>query len=316
MSEGFTVRPATTDDRPAILSLCRSTLGWGDDPRFDRLYEWKHEANAFGASYCWVAEQAGEVIGVRLFMRWEFMLHGRPIRAVRAVDTATHPQHQGRGIFTALTLHGLQHVAADGVEFVFNTPNDKSLPGYVKMGWSQVGRLAAAVRFAGPTGAVAALRSRAPADLWPLETGAGVAYSEWAHQRSSVDRIAGDDGLRTNWTTDRLAWRYSLPELGYRTLDHRDTSLVFRLRRRRSAVELVACDAFGDVSPRAVDRAIRHAIDATGASYGLRLGDPAWGRAVVPLPGGGPVLAYRPCGATGGAVPSAWALTMGDIELF
>ncbi len=34
----------------------------------------------------------------------------------------------------------------DGVDVVFNTPNDQSRPGYLKMGWSEVGRVPVAVR--------------------------------------------------------------------------------------------------------------------------------------------------------------------------
>src|SRR5207245_291635 len=40
----------------------------------------------------------------------------------------------------------LDELATDGVELVFNTPNRQSLPGYLKMGWREVGRLPAAVR--------------------------------------------------------------------------------------------------------------------------------------------------------------------------
>ena len=310
------LREAGPDDRPAILDLCRATLGWGDDPRFERLFEWKHERNAFGPSYCWVAADAGEVVGVRLFMRWEFRRGGQTMRAVRAVDTATHPDHQGRGIFTTLTLHGLEAVAADSVEFVFNTPNDKSRPGYLKMGWSQVGRLPAAVRLAGPGGAVRAARSRVPADLWPVASTAGTAFVDWIERRSDIAFAEPQHSLHTAWTIDRLAWRYSLPELGYRVLDHRNTSVVFRLRRRGAALELVVCGTFGDHTARAIDRAIGAAVSATGASYGLRLGPPAVARGVVPLPGGGPVLTWRGFGAGSMPALSDWALTMGDIELF
>ncbi|MEY4173231.1 MAG: hypothetical protein RI900_396, partial [Actinomycetota bacterium] len=39
MSDGLTIRTSVGSDRAAIMALCRSTLGWGDDPRFDRLFE-------------------------------------------------------------------------------------------------------------------------------------------------------------------------------------------------------------------------------------------------------------------------------------
>lgn len=316
MSEGFSIRAAVDADRPAIMALCRSTLGWGDDQRFDRLFEWKHETNAFGRSYCWVAVDSDQVVGLRLFMRWEFLHDGRPVSAVRAVDTATHPDHQGRGIFTALTMHGLHEVASQGVEFVFNTPNDKSRPGYLKMGWSEVGRLSASVRFSGPRGVAAALRSRVPADLWSVSTSAGIPFVRWIDANDEVRFDNADSSLRTNWDGPRLRWRYSQPDLDYRVFEHRGTALIFRLRRRGAATELVACEALGDRTPRSVDRAIARGVRASGASYGLRLGSPAWRRCVVPLPGGGPMLTWRAVGSQPKPEADRWHLSMGDVELF
>ena len=140
------IRPATAADREAIVALLGASLGWGDDDRYRALYAWKHETNPFGPSPAWVVDDGGDVVAVRLFMRWEFCRGGRRLRAVRAVDTATHPSHQGKGLFTALTLHALEACRADGVDFVFNTPNEQSRPGYLKMGWREVGRLPAAMR--------------------------------------------------------------------------------------------------------------------------------------------------------------------------
>ena len=68
------------------------------------------------------------------------------LRAVRAVDTATDPDYQGRGLFTRLTLQAIDELRAEGVDFVFNTPNDQSRPGYLKMGWQVVGTLPTHVR--------------------------------------------------------------------------------------------------------------------------------------------------------------------------
>ena len=100
------------------------------------------------------------IVGLRAFMRWEFVRGGEVLHAVRAVDTATHPDYQGKGLFTAMTMHGLDVISDDGIDFVFNTPNDKSRPGYLKMGWQEVGKLPVAIRVAGPGGAMRMARSR------------------------------------------------------------------------------------------------------------------------------------------------------------
>ena len=149
------IRPAEPEDRDAIITLLQRSLGSDGDPRYPELFAWKHDTNRFGPSPMWVATDGGRVVAFRALMRWEFVRGGKVLRAVRAVDTATDPDYQGRGLFRALTMHGLESVRAEGVDFVFNTPNDQSRPGYLKMGWREVGRLPAAVRFTGPTGHVA-----------------------------------------------------------------------------------------------------------------------------------------------------------------
>ena len=135
LAPGIEIRPATPEDRPAILALLTKSLGWHDDPRYQALFEWKHDENPFGPSPMWVACDGDRVVALRVFMRWQFRRGDEILRAVRAVDTATDPDYQGKGLFTALTLHGLDELRADGVDFVFNTPNAQSLPGYLKMGW-------------------------------------------------------------------------------------------------------------------------------------------------------------------------------------
>ena len=146
MSGDVEIRRANDDDLPAIFALLRAALSWDDDPRFEALYDWKHRRNAFGPSPSWVALDAGRVVGFRALLRWEFERGATIIRAVRPVDTATHPEYQGRGIFTRLTLHALDELRQEGVTLVFNTPNDQSRPGYLKMGWVPVGRLPAIAR--------------------------------------------------------------------------------------------------------------------------------------------------------------------------
>src|SRR5687767_6957749 len=114
-----------------LMELLAASLRWVPDELFGRFFAWKHEQGPFGASPAWVALDGERLAGFRTFLRWEFNHpDGRIRRGVRAVDTATHPDYQGRGIFRDLTLQALDHLRADGVDFVFNTPNAQSLPGY------------------------------------------------------------------------------------------------------------------------------------------------------------------------------------------
>jgi GNAT superfamily N-acetyltransferase len=314
---GYEIRPAVPGDRPALLALATASLGWRDDERHARLFAWKHDENPFGPSPMWVATAGGEVVGLRAFLRWQLHRGDEVISAVRAVDTATHPDHQGKGLFTALTLHALDAVAAEGVDLVFNTPNDKSMPGYLKMGWREVGRLPASVRLARPGSVVTTVRSRAAADLWSQPLDVGVGADSWLdHHEPVVD--APDDPRRivTPVSAAFWRWRFGGDLLGYRVVESSDSTaaVVVRARRRGASTELVQAATSGD--PAGVDDACRRALSASGADHLLAIGRPDLGHGRLPVPGVGPRLVMR--SLSGVAVPplANWALTLGDVELF
>src|SRR5947207_641939 len=134
------IRPASGDDLPGILEVCRRALGWSDVST--RFLEWKHLESPFGPSLMMVAVDHERVVGFRAFLRWEFVDGaGGTVRAARAVDTATDPEYQRRGLFRSLTLAALDALRDDGTRFVWNTPNATSLAGYLTMGWQEVGRI-------------------------------------------------------------------------------------------------------------------------------------------------------------------------------
>ena len=311
------IRPAQPDDRAAVLDLLRRSLGGDDDPRYADLFAWKHDHNCFGQSPMWVATEADQIISFRAFMRWEFERGGSVLRAVRAVDTATDPDHQGKGLFTALTMHAVREVTNEGIDFVFNTPNDQSRPGYLKMGWREVGRLSAAVRFIGPAGATRALRARVPAERWSSDLAIGTGVVDWLAGGGMNGRLAAPTDvrqLRTRVDDEFLLWRYGTPLLGYRVIDDGDAAVIVRARRRGAAQELVV--AFGVGARDRIDRLAARAARQAHADYAIRLGSPRVSTGFAPLPGGGPVLTWRRVNDPGMAPLANWGLTLGDVELF
>jgi glycosyltransferase involved in cell wall biosynthesis/GNAT superfamily N-acetyltransferase len=315
--QGYDIRPAQESDRAALLALAAATLGWHDDERHGRLFAWKHDENPFGPSPMWVATAAGSIVGLRAFLRWQLQRGAEHIDAVRAVDTATHPDHQGKGLFTALTLHALDAVAADGVDLVFNTPNDSSLPGYLKMGWTEIGRLPAAARFAGAAGLVRAARSRTAADLWSVPLRIGLDVDAWLdiHQ-PDVDRATDPRLITTPVTSDLWRWRFGGDLLGYRVVESRDGTgaVVVRARRRGASLELVHAASSGPSA--AVEDAARLALHESGAGHLLALDHADLRRGLVPLPRIGPRLVMRSVSGVAAPPLANWALTLGDVELF
>ena len=275
----------------------------------------------------WVAVTDHRIVGFRAFLRWEFATSdGASVRAVRAVDTATDPDYQGQGVFTRLTRTALEELRSDSVTFVFNTPNAKSLPGYLKMGWERVGRVPASIRVASLRAPLIAMTARQGADRWSLPTTAGQSAPEVLAETGLIEGLLRASSrptpLSTRRSTSWLRWRYGFERLAYRAMLLRekpeDGLAFFRLRRRGRAVEAVVCDVLvpGDAADahRSLSRRI---AAATGPDYLIRLGggSPLHDR-FVRVPGVGPMLACRRVTGPFPRSMAGWSLTMGDIELF
>jgi hypothetical protein len=318
------MRQASPADDAAIVGLLCHTLGWVDDERHRALFAWKHRDNPWGPSPGWIAFDEKGLVGVRVFMRWAFRIGDQHITAVRAVDTATHPRAQGRGLFRALTTHGVEDLMAAGVDWVFNTPNHQSAPGYLSMGWQRVGRLPVAVR---PVlkGVPRLVFARRPADLWSLATSAGDDARSVLEDAAGVEELvastfpaAGKVG--TDRTATYLRWRYGGGPVAYRALlsgaTIRDGVVFFRLRRRGPATEAVIADVLipgGDAG--VVGRLCRRALQSSAADYGVGIGC-VRPRHWIPVPASGPLLTWRALARHDQLPLGGWDLSTGDIELF
>lgn len=319
---------ARPEHEEQILALARRALGWDADPRFTDLYRWKHDQNPFGDSPRWVALDGDRVVGFRVFLRWRFRRpDGRTVDAVRAVDTATDPDHQGRGIFRSLTLAALEELREEGIGFVFNTPNDKSRPGYLKMGWVELGRPRVSV-----APRVRSLRrilgARTAAEHWSTPCPVGLPAPGYLaavgdHVPGS-DTDPGTDAWRTDRSPAFLAWRYGLDHLDYRVLTTGDLprgdrlpegAAVFRMRRRGAALEATVAEV---LAPRQARTALlRGVLRASGADYVLTAG----ARRVEAVPAialgaFSPLVTWRAVTITTQPAIEDLAFSVGDLELF
>jgi GNAT superfamily N-acetyltransferase len=322
VTNDLVVRPARAEDRRDILALFERALGWVNDARHEALFAWKHERNVFGPSPAWIAWEGDHVAGFRTFLRWEFERGGKAIHAVRAVDTATDPKYQRRGVFRLLTRHALEQLRTDGTSFVFNTPNDQSRPGYVSMGWQVAGRIPLAARPAGLGGIFRMAGARAPAELWSAESPAGEPAAAVLEDDKAISELIGSQprprAMATRHSVEYLRWRYGFSPLSYRAVVMRgDVSAgiaLFRVRKRGSAREAALCEVLVPGGDRAGEqRVVREVARTAGADYLLRAAGARDG--CLPLPGQGPVLTWRPLRESPPGRRD-WRLTLGDLELF
>jgi len=209
---------ARAGETPAILDLIAASYHRHDGPSRLRYWQWKHEANPFGVSPCLVAEVNGRLVGVRLFLRWIWKSGTTNVHAVRAVDTATLPEWRGRGIFSRLTMQLVEQVQREGVSLIFNTPNNKSMPGYLKMGWAQVGRIPLWIRPVRLGNFVRRALSAAPPQQ-PAFTGLQPVARVLGDSRLPAflaDVAPSDERYHTVRTLPYLRWRYAdIPDMTY-----------------------------------------------------------------------------------------------------
>lgn len=317
------LRAATVADHAEIVELAGAALGWRPDDPNAELFRWKHLENPFGPSPMWVATADGRLAGFRCFLRWELDHGGVVQRAAHPVDTATHPDAQGRGVFTALTRHGLDELTADGVDVVFNTPNAQSRPRYLKMGWQVIGRVPVGVTVGSLSSLARLARARVAADKWSLPTATDHAAAEVLADTAGIEALLASQPRSARWSTRRspafLAWRYGSGPLAYRAAlrTHRveDGLALYRLRRRGPAIEATIGDVIvPDGDPR-LDRALVGRVRrAARPDYLIRTQSHAIAGRSVRLPGQGPVLTWRTLGPGRAPAMDELDLRLGDIE--
>ena len=141
---------------------------------FDRSYGGDAKLSAEYLAWQYASNPDGGVIGVDAFdgdtlaahyavIPRRFEVGGSEILGALSVNTATHPEYQGKGLFTRLAAETYTAAAAMGVRFVTGVANANSVTGFVrKLGFKDFGaiRLAVgAVPMASPEGGVRTLRS-------------------------------------------------------------------------------------------------------------------------------------------------------------
>lgn len=339
MADGLHVRSATAADSQEILDLVKTSLGDGNSRNPD-YWNWKHAENPFGPSPCLVAEVGGQIVGLRTFMRWRWQADGREVPSVRAVDTATSPEWRGRGIFSRLTLALVEQMRNEGVAFVFNTPNELSQPGYLKMGWSPVGRATVWVRPLRPANLLRAVLGQSPTGgQEDRSSGHFAPAGELFRDPNFAVLVAslGETGERL-WTprTERyLRWRYEqIPEPSYFAAWNfdgaRPAAIIFRFKQHRKLKELRVCeilcpaDEAGVASAR---RVLKGGVSAADADFAAGMGAAntperkvLLGSGFVPALRSGPVLTARPLADTLRGLDlfsmASWRTSIGDLELF
>jgi len=107
----------------------------------------------------YVQNPVGQCVGFNAYAREQLAAHyvtlpvtaklfGVEKRGLLSLNTATHPQHQGKRLFTTLAEKTYEYGKSEGYDFVFGVANANSTPGFIrKLGFQLVAPLSAKLGF-------------------------------------------------------------------------------------------------------------------------------------------------------------------------
>lgn len=178
---------ATIED---YLSLFRHTFG--NEEKFNEHYlRWQYLQNPHGAVIGFDAYHGSELAAHYAVIPRSYQQGAQKFTAALSLNTATHPDHQGKGLFVSLASATYEAAAKSGIQFVLGVANANSVPGFVRrLGFFEVGQVNLRLNWRAPLRAESAL----------------------------------DISLQEEW----LTWRFSNPSRRYEKVSHDDGTSTIR----------------------------------------------------------------------------------------
>lgn len=310
------IREATEKDISEILNVLKASLGEVSSHKTAKIWRFKHVDNPFGKSLVLLALEEGRIVGVRAFMRWKWQMGNNVYSAFRAVDTATHPDYQGKGIFKKLTLKAIDIAKKSGDHFVFNTPNSNSKPGYLKMGWEEISKLKIQIKLVNPI-------------YWNFSK-RNISFSEMEFEnidpRVIEDHnatLANSKKLFTPKSLDYLKWRYLYnPLQDYKILSNEEYFIAGYVKKHKYFNEFRISELIFD--PKIDLKKIKKELNYIARFYGVQF--ISYKRpekiSIIDISGNfGPVLTFRKINLSESKQDKFskldnWEYSLGDMELF
>lgn len=111
---------------------------------FQEAYlHWQYNTNPSGKAIGYNAfAENGELAAHYAVQPFTAVLNGKQINAALSLNTATHPKHQGKQLFTSLAKRTYEDAASKGIELIVGVANNKSIHGLQnKLGFTNFGPL-------------------------------------------------------------------------------------------------------------------------------------------------------------------------------
>lgn len=145
----WNIRPANRDDAGALDELFVRVFGQDRGPEHHR---WKFEENPAGDPVIAVAVHGEAIVGQYALWPVHLRLGRDVVLGAQSLDTMTHPDYRGQGMFTKLAIEAMRLARNRGVEVLYGFPNDQSYPGFVnRLNWDHTGDVPVLTRVLTPS---------------------------------------------------------------------------------------------------------------------------------------------------------------------
>lgn len=161
MRDSLTIRAATADDVDILRVLYHATWGYNRPRIFDH---WRYVMSPDGLCPVTLAVDGERLVGAYSLWPARMKIGGEVVLGAQSMDTMTHPDYQGKGIFTRLAEACFDLARARGFRILYGFPNPLSYPGFVRrLGFPHVADVMHWVRPIRPS-----LHPRVPTLIGPL----------------------------------------------------------------------------------------------------------------------------------------------------
>ena len=135
---------STDEEINQLRELLISTFGTKKSSKFTQEFlKWQYSENPRGNvvsfnAWCEDGRMAGHYAAIPILMK----LDGKETSGLLSLNTATHPDHQGNGLFTKLASATYDFAKENGYKFVIGVANANSTYGFInKLGFYKVAPL-------------------------------------------------------------------------------------------------------------------------------------------------------------------------------
>jgi GNAT superfamily N-acetyltransferase len=213
----WVTREGTAADAPDLRKLFELAFGFDRGAAYDA---WKFRDNPDGPPIIAVAEDQGKIVGQYALWPTTLRLGPHIIRGAQSLDTMTHPDYRGQGMFTVLAEQCMRFAVARGIEVLYGFPNESSYPGFVrKLDWDCTGTIPVWTRFLRPSRHQRLPRWMGPfadvgAKILPRGSRAGFRVETGLPPAALLQQMLEnwrkrEGRCRIERTAERYAWRFS-----------------------------------------------------------------------------------------------------------